>query len=55
VDVRTARNANVRCAGVTYGFQPESLAEEPPDFLMDRMEQVADFVLAGRGEQGESS
>jgi phosphoglycolate phosphatase len=55
VDVRTARNANVRCAGVTYGFQPESLAEEPPDFLMDRMEQVADLVLAGRGEQGESS
>jgi phosphoglycolate phosphatase len=55
VDVRTARNANVRCAGVTYGFQPESLAEEPPDFLMDRMEQVADFVLAGHGEQGESS
>jgi phosphoglycolate phosphatase len=55
VDVRTARNANVRSAGVTYGFQPESLAEEPPDFLMDRMEQVADFVLAGRGEQGESS
>jgi len=55
VDVRTARNANVRSAGVTYGFQPESLAEEPPDFLMDRMEQVADLVLAGRGEQGESS
>ena len=55
VDIRTARNANVRCAGVTYGFQPESLAEEPPDFLADRMEQVADFVLAPRNDQGESS
>jgi phosphoglycolate phosphatase len=49
VDVRTARNAGVRCAGVTYGFQPETLDQEPPDFRMDRMEQVADLVL------GESS
>jgi phosphoglycolate phosphatase len=53
VDVRTARNAGVRCAGVTYGFQPESLDQEPPDFKMDRMEQVADLVLAGRRDQGE--
>jgi phosphoglycolate phosphatase len=55
VDVRTARNAGVRCAGVTYGFQPESLDQEPPDFRLDRMEQVADLVLAARREQGESS
>lgn len=55
VDVRTARNAGVRCAGVTYGFQPESLDQEPPDFKMDRMEQVADLVLAGRRDQGEYS
>lgn len=55
VDVRTARNAGVRCAGVTYGFQPETLTEEPPDFVMDRMEQVADLVLAHPVEQGESS
>jgi phosphoglycolate phosphatase len=52
VDVRTARNARVRSAGMTYGFQPESLAEEPPDFLLDRMEQVAELVLANRTNQG---
>ncbi len=48
VDVRTARNAGIRCAGVTYGLQPESLAEEPPDYVMDRMGQVADLVLENR-------
>ncbi len=55
VDVRTARNAGVRCAGVTYGFQPETLAEEPPDFVMDRMEQVVDLVLSSPAKQGGSS
>lgn len=45
VDVRTARNAHVRACGVTYGFQPETLAAEPPDLLFDRMEQVADWVI----------
>ncbi|MBI4876100.1 MAG: HAD-IA family hydrolase [Acidobacteria bacterium] len=49
VDVRTARNAGVLCAGVTYGFQPETLVEEAPDYLLDRMEQVADLVLQGEG------
>jgi phosphoglycolate phosphatase len=45
VDVRTARNAGVKCCGVTYGFQPESLANPAPDLLVDRMEQFADWVL----------
>jgi phosphoglycolate phosphatase len=45
VDVQTARNAGIRCCGLTYGFQPESLTECPPDVLFDRMEQVADWVL----------
>jgi phosphoglycolate phosphatase len=31
VDMRTARAAGVRAVGVTYGFQPESLDESPPD------------------------
>ncbi|MCC7497909.1 MAG: HAD-IA family hydrolase [Bryobacterales bacterium] len=48
VDVRTARNAGVPVAGVSYGFQPESLAETPPDYLVDRMEAVADIVIASR-------
>jgi phosphoglycolate phosphatase len=34
VDVRTARNAGVRCCGVTWGIQPESFELNPPDFLI---------------------
>jgi phosphoglycolate phosphatase len=45
VDVLTARNAQVKACGVTYGFQPETLDEAKPDLLVDRMEQVADWVL----------
>jgi phosphoglycolate phosphatase len=47
VDVVTARNAGVAVCGVTYGFQPETLDEQPPDFKVDRMEQLADFVIGG--------
>jgi phosphoglycolate phosphatase len=45
VDVRTARNAGVRSCGVTYGFQPETLAEEPPDLLVDSLAELADRLL----------
>ncbi len=45
VDVQTARNAGVACCGVTYGFQPETLADPAPDLLVDRMEELADWVL----------
>jgi phosphoglycolate phosphatase len=45
VDVHTARNAGVRCCGVTYGFQPETLADPAPDLLVDRMEQMVDWIL----------
>jgi len=45
VDVRTARNANVKACGVLYGFQPESFEQEPPDFLVENMNQLADYVL----------
>jgi phosphoglycolate phosphatase len=46
VDVHTARNAGIRCCGVSYGFQPETLTDPAPDLLVDRMEQMADWVLA---------
>jgi phosphoglycolate phosphatase len=46
VDVYTARNAGVRCCGVTYGFQPETLVDPAPDFMVDRMEELADRILA---------
>jgi phosphoglycolate phosphatase len=48
VDVQTARNAAVQCCGVTYGFQPETLADPAPELLVDRMEDLADWVLGRR-------
>jgi phosphoglycolate phosphatase len=42
VDVQTARNAGVASCGVTYGFQPETFQEFPPDVLVDRLEDFAD-------------
>jgi len=50
VDVYTARNAGIQCCGVTYGFQPETLADPAPDLLVDRMEEFAEWVLARNGE-----
>jgi phosphoglycolate phosphatase len=48
VDVRTARNAGVKACGVSYGFQPETLVEEPPDLVVDNMTELADYVLNPR-------
>jgi len=44
VDVRTARNANVKSCGVLYGFQPESFEQAPPDILVGNMEELADYL-----------
>ena len=46
VDVITARNAGILCAAVTYGFQPETLADPVPDLLVDRMEDVVKWILS---------
>lgn len=40
VDIRTARNARVAACGVSYGFQPESLLADPPDFMIDDMREL---------------
>jgi phosphoglycolate phosphatase len=45
VDIQTARNAGIRSCGVTYGFQPETLADPVPDRLVDRMQDLADWLL----------
>jgi len=49
VDVRTARNARIRACGVSYGFQPEGFEQDPPDLLIDNMNELADYVLDSRG------
>jgi phosphoglycolate phosphatase len=45
IDVETARNARVKVCGVTYGFAPETLHDPAPDLLVDRLEELADWVL----------
>lgn len=45
VDIRAARNAGVKACGVTYGFQPHTLEEHPPDILVDDLGKLADQLL----------
>lgn len=40
VDVKTARNANCRCAGVKYGFRPGDFDQDPPDYLLNEFEDL---------------
>ena len=44
VDVETARNAGTATCGVTYGLQPESFTEHPPDMLVDRMPELVELL-----------
>jgi len=48
VDVMTARNAQVRACGVSWGFQPETFADAPPDFVIDDMSELVGMVIAGK-------
>ncbi len=45
VDVLTARNAGVPVAAVTYGLQPETLEQYPPDILVDSLADLARELL----------
>ena len=45
VDVLTARNAKVQACGVSWGFQPETFEEAPPDFVVDDLRVLANRVL----------
>jgi phosphoglycolate phosphatase len=47
VDVMTARNAQVRACGVSWGFQPETFSAAPPDFVIDQMSELVGMVIAG--------
>lgn len=40
VDVLTARNAGVACAGVTFGLRPEDFELHPPDVLVDDLRDL---------------
>jgi phosphoglycolate phosphatase len=44
VDIRTARNAQVGSVGCTWGFQPETLVTDPPDWLIEAMPELLSIV-----------
>ena len=46
VDVQTARNAQVRACGVTWGFQPETFDQHPPDIAVSRPEDLLGALSA---------
>ena len=49
VDVETGQNAGLWTVGVSYGFAPHTLAENPPDMLVDTPHELAQvFGLGGR-------
>jgi len=41
VDVETGRNAGLWTVGVSYGFAPHTLSEQPPDVLVDTPQELA--------------
>jgi phosphoglycolate phosphatase len=45
VDIQTARNAGCRSCGATFGFQPESLADPAPEFLIANLGELLPIVL----------
>jgi phosphoglycolate phosphatase len=47
VDVMTARNAQVRACGVSWGFQPETFVAAPPDFVINDMSELVGMVIPG--------
>jgi phosphoglycolate phosphatase len=42
VDVETGRNAGLWTVGVSYGFAPHTLGENPPDVLVDTPHELAE-------------
>jgi len=55
VDIRTARNARIRACGVTYGFQPETLVQDPPDILVDSAYRLAQAIAGARNGNGDGA
>ena len=48
VDVETAKNAGVKCAGVTWGFRDRGVLEAAgADYIIDRPEELLEIAAAG--------
>ncbi len=48
VDMRTGRNAGLFTIGVTYGFAPHTLSDEPADIEVDSPQEVGAVFSTGR-------
>ena len=46
VDVSTGRNAGMVTIGVTYGFAPHTMQNEPPDVLVDHPHELTSLFAA---------
>jgi phosphoglycolate phosphatase len=46
VDIATGRNAGLATVGVTYGFAPHTLQDEPADVLVDSPSELAEVFAA---------
>ncbi len=46
VDIATGRNSGMATIGVTYGFAPHTLQDEPPDVLVDHPAELAAVFAA---------
>src|SRR5271154_933779 len=46
VDVETGSNAGLWTVGVTYGFAPHTLRENPPDVLVDQPQELAEVLAS---------
>lgn len=44
IDILTARNAGTLSVGVSWGFQPYTLKEVPPDLLIDDLRELSQLV-----------
>jgi len=38
----------VKACGVSWGFQPQTFAQAPPDFVIDDMGQLVERVIESR-------
>jgi phosphoglycolate phosphatase len=47
VDVETGLNAGLWTVAVSYGFAPHTLAEQPPDVLVDTPHELAELFVGG--------
>jgi len=48
IDVRTGRAAGVKTVGVTSGFDPASLAAEPPDVVIHDLRALPEALRCAR-------